>query len=896
MFLNRSENVQRQGERPTAILSANQRRRPFPHTPQEGLELRSQRLILRHHDALVRDAWASARVGRSHQTIDRQLLTRIVERDVRVRLKDAQLSNLLPRNSTRRHIGDAAVGELQTGVGDVHAISQNGDPNGMHRANLGVHHREQDVQVVDHQVEDDVNVQAAFGELAQTVDLEELRLDKERRERSDGRIEPLQMSDLQEHPCLARTTNHALGFLQRARYRFLDKDGHAVFQELARDLTVALGRDGDAHSIHLTEQLAIVGVMADGILGGDRFASHTVDVANTDKHRFRKRSVDSRMLFPNTPDADNGHPQHRLLKCTRAGGREASESSSAPTPACPSVRVPLIISSVDARRWKNEGLRVLLLAGLCALFFFYRLGAMALIGPDEPRYAQVAREMLARHDPITPTIGGQPWLEKPALAYWLMALSMRIFGVSEFAARFPSAFLATLLAFLIYGVGRRVHSPLYGILAACCFIVNPMSFGFARGATTDMPLSATLAAGLCLLFLALQEAVPRKRAWLFSGACFCFGLAILAKGLIGILFPIVIAGSYLLLHRRAAMWNGLGLARGSLVLLLVCASWYGPMLARHGWTFVDEFFIQHHIERYVTERFRHPGPISYYLPVLLVGAFPWTPLLISALARLFIQRYKRDQKGSAEDQALERLMTFAALWMVWPLSFFSLSQSKLPGYVLPIFPATAFLAAREMLSLWRREADRLARIGMLILPLFVSAIATLALFYAKKELEAFDPLKHVLFWGGLGGGLLGLGLSLAARSRALLVFVLLLCAASVPSVLSTFQPLIEKKESFQDLAEIALRAFQPGERLIGYGWFHHSLTFYTNARSIYDEHGRVRVLFSPHELIEVARHLGSVLVVAKRSHVRQLRESPQFEVELIGERGEHALLRVKLLE
>ncbi len=524
---------------------------------------------------------------------------------------------------------------------------------------------------------------------------------------------------------------------------------------------------------------------------------------------------------------------------------------------------------------------------------------MALIGPDEPRYAQVAREMLARRDPITPTIGGQPWLEKPALAYWLMALSMRIFGVSEFAARFPSAFLATLLAFLIYGVGRRVHSPLYGVFAACCFIVNPMSFGFARGATTDMPLSATLAAGLCLSFLALQEAIPSKRSWLFSGACFCFGLAVLAKGLIGIFFPVVIVSSYLLFRRCAAILNGLGLARGSLILLLVCASWYGPMLARHGWTFVDEFFLQHHIERYVTERFRHPGPIYYYLPVLLVGAFPWTPLLISACVRLFTERRRRDQKGSrrfVEDQALEHLVTFAALWTIWPLLFFSFSQSKLPGYVLPIFPAAAFLAAREILYLWREGADRIARIGMLLLPPFVSAITTLALFYAEKELDAFDPVKHALLWGGLGGGLLGLGLALAARYRALLVFLLLLCAASVPSVLTTFQPLIEKKESFRDLAEIALREFQPGERLIGYGWFHHSLTFYTNARSIYDEHGRVRVLFSPNELVEVARRFGSVLVVAKRSHVRQLRESPQYEGELIAEKGEHSLLRVKPLK
>lgn len=524
---------------------------------------------------------------------------------------------------------------------------------------------------------------------------------------------------------------------------------------------------------------------------------------------------------------------------------------------------------------------------------------MALIGPDEPRYAQVAREMLARQDPITPTIGGQPWLEKPALAYWLMAISMHIFGVSEFAARFPSALLATLLAFLIYGVGRRVHSALYGVLAACCFIVNPMSFGFARGATTDMPLSATLAAGLGLLFLALEEVAPRKRFWLFTSACFCFGLAVLAKGLIGIFFPIVIAGSYLLLCRRAVVLSKLELAWGGLVLLLVCASWYGPMLVRHGWAFVDEFFIQHHIERYMTERFRHPGPIYYYLPVLLVGSFPWTPLLISAFVRFFTERRRRDREWnpqSTRDQALERFLMFAVLWMVWPLLFFSFSQSKLPGYVLPIFPAAAFLIAREMLFLWSVGADRSIRIAMLTLPLVMSAITTLALFYAEKELEAFSPLKHVLFWGGVGGALLGLGLWLTARYRMLLVFVLLMCVASVPSVLTTFQPLIERKESFRDLAEIALRKFRPGEQLVGYGWFHHSLTFYTNARSIYDGRGRVQILFSPNELVEVLRRLGSVLVVARRPHVGQLREHPQFKTELIGERGGYSLLRVKLLK
>jgi len=522
---------------------------------------------------------------------------------------------------------------------------------------------------------------------------------------------------------------------------------------------------------------------------------------------------------------------------------------------------------------------------------------MALIGPDEPRYAQVAREMLARRDPITPTIGGQPWLEKPVLTYWLMALSMYAFGVNEFAARFPSALLATGVAFLLYGVGRRVHSPLYGFFAACSFIVNPMAFGFARGATTDMPLSTTLAAGLCFLFLASEEDAPRRRSRLFTAAGFCLGLAVLAKGLIGLLLPLLIMGSYLFLRRSMKRQWGFGLARGGLVCLLVCAIWYGPMMAQHGWRFVQEFFIEHHFLRYATGRFQHPGPLYYYIPVLLVGTFPWTPFLLAAVVRLLMVRRRSDPREdrSSPEHPLDRLLVFAALWTAWPFLFFSFSQSKLPGYLLPVLPAAAFLGASEWLRVWGAAQDRLARFALRALPLFFLAIAVSALLYAGRELERFVPWTSPLFWGALGGTAIGIGLAFAARYRALITTVLLTCVALVPTVLATFQPLIERKESFQDLAEIALKELRPEEKLIGYGWFHHTLTFYTNARSIYDERGRVRILFSEEELREIVRDLVSVLVVARRHHLNELRNSGRYEVELIGSKGGSVLLRVKHL-
>jgi len=552
---------------------------------------------------------------------------------------------------------------------------------------------------------------------------------------------------------------------------------------------------------------------------------------------------------------------------------------------------------VLARRLQRETLWPLLLAGLCGLFFFYRLGAMALIGPDEPRYAQVAREMLARRDPITPTIGGQPWLEKPALTYWLMALSMRALGVSELAARLPSALLATAVAFVLYGVGRRAHSPLYGFFAACCFIVTPMAFGFARGATTDMPFSATLTAGLCLLFLASEATAPRRRSRLFIAAGFCLGLAVLAKGLIGVLFPILIMGSSFFLRRSLRLFpRGKELAWSSLAFLLACASWYGPMLARHGWRFINEFFIEHHIQRYTTDRFQHPGPVYYYLPVLLVGMFPWTPLLLLALARLLGERRGIASSGDSENHPLARLRVFAALWIAWPFLFFSFSQSKLPGYLLPVIPAAALLAAAELLRIWGAPPARAMKLQAISLPIFFFAIAEAALLYARRELGDVNSMKPLLLWGIRGGALVGIGLALAARQRALILLILSMCVAGVPILLTIFQPAIERKESYRTVAEIALRNFQPGERLVGYGWFHHTLTFYTNARSIYDEHGRVRIIFSQRELWEIARDLGSVLVVTQQRHVRELRSSPEFDVELVGSDGEYCIVRLKVLK
>src|ERR1700704_1183070 len=340
---------------------------------------------------------------------------------------------------------------------------------------------------------------------------------------------------------------------------------------------------------------------------------------------------------------------------------------------------------------------VLLLVAFCGFLFFYGLGAFGLLGADEPRYAQVAREMLDRSDWVTPTLQGKPWLEKPVLYYWHAMLSFRAFGGTDQAARVPAAFDAGLLIAVIYFFLRRFRpgSELDGALitASCAAVV-----GFARAAATDMPLAATFAIAL-LGWYAWYES--RTRIYL-AGLYIFLALGTLAKGPVAPALAAVIIFLFVAVKRDwpaipRTLW-----IPGIALYLAATLPWYIAVQVRNP-EFFRVFILEHNLARFSQDLYHHRQPFWFYLPVFLLAMMPWTIVLIFAIverARLiWSEGRKKEVFFSPEDS----LQLFLLIWMLVPILFFSASQPKRPGYFLPAVPAGALLVT-EYLAGRRSEA------------------------------------------------------------------------------------------------------------------------------------------------------------------------------------------------
>lgn len=332
----------------------------------------------------------------------------------------------------------------------------------------------------------------------------------------------------------------------------------------------------------------------------------------------------------------------------------------------------------------------LLLAGFCGFLFFYGLAFFGLLGADEPRYAQVAREMLARHDWITPTLGGQPWLEKPPLYYWQAMLTFRMFGVSDWAARLPSAIDATLMVIAVYLFFCRFR-PGSQLDAALMTASAAGIIGFARAASMDMALAASFTAAL-LAWYTWHESATLIYLWL---AYAFLALGMLAKGpvapfLAAVIISIfaVLRGDYGILRRTLSI-------RGMLIFGLIALPWYIAVQIRNP-DFFHAFILQHNLERFSSNLYHHREPFWYYIPVGLAALLPWAVLAVAAIAETIRDWWserrwsERREKSNSPEEALN---VFLLIWFFLPIIFFSISQSKLPGYILPALPAATLLLA-----------------------------------------------------------------------------------------------------------------------------------------------------------------------------------------------------------
>lgn len=373
----------------------------------------------------------------------------------------------------------------------------------------------------------------------------------------------------------------------------------------------------------------------------------------------------------------------------------------------------------------------LLLFGFCAFLFFFGLAYFGLVGADEPRYAQVAREMLARHDWITPTLGGKPWLEKPSLYYWQAMLAYRVFGVSDWAARLPSALDATLMVLAVYLFLRRFR-PGFHLDGALMTASAAAVIGFARAASTDMPLAATFTIALLAWYAWHESGSKSYLDWFYI----FLGLAMLAKGPVApALAAVIIVIFALAKGERQIIWRTLWIP-GILLFCAVGLPWYIAVQMRNP-EFFRVFILEHNLARFGTDLYHHHQPFWYYLPVVLLGLLPWTMLVASALLESIRGWWA---EGREIFRSEDGFSAFLVIWLIVPLVFFSISASKLPGYIVPALPAGTLLLTEYV----RRHANDDDRPR--ILPIVLHSIVA-ALLVVPALMLQYIVFQHQLPWG-----------------------------------------------------------------------------------------------------------------------------------------------------
>jgi 4-amino-4-deoxy-L-arabinose transferase-like glycosyltransferase len=467
------------------------------------------------------------------------------------------------------------------------------------------------------------------------------------------------------------------------------------------------------------------------------------------------------------------------------------------TPAMLASTAPLV-SSVPPLTRRSAWV----LFALFALVWFANLDYRRLVHPDEGRYAEIPREMVATGDWITPRLDGIQYFEKPALQYWLTAAAYRAFGVHGWTARLWPA-LAGFLGVLFIGyVGRRLGGPMLGLYGAAALGGCLWYAGNAHILTLDAGLTLWMTLGLGAFFIGQHtEDADRRRVWMWT-AWIALALATLSKGLIGIVLPGMALVAYSAVTRDWALWRRLHLASGAILFLVVVAPWFIVVSLRNP-GFFDFFFIHEHFTRFLTSEHRRTGAWWYFVPILVVGLLPWALVFFATLPRMW--------KLAPSEPSGFSWQRFALVWSAVIFVFFSASGSKLPSYILPIFPALALPIGSQLATLPEATLSRLT------LPLVIAAgVVMIAAFVGYPALvariaDARQPAELLLAYGpwiqwGLAvafvGGVVGWWCLRRGRRTGAVLAVALTSLIAAQVILSGYDVLAETRSSEPILAKI----------------------------------------------------------------------------------------------
>jgi 4-amino-4-deoxy-L-arabinose transferase-like glycosyltransferase len=548
--------------------------------------------------------------------------------------------------------------------------------------------------------------------------------------------------------------------------------------------------------------------------------------------------------------------------------------------------------------WRRDLVLLVLLFGA---LFAWRLGSAPLVNPDEGRYAEVPREMLAGGDWVTPRLNGVPYFEKPPLVYWAVAACERFLGPSEWSVRLTPALFAVGGILMAYGAARRLYGRDAGFWSAIVLGTSLLYMAMGHLVGLDMAVSVLMSATLFCFVLGVREPPGWRRRWLFYGLYASAALATLTKGLMGFLITGAVMLLWLVLVDQWKRLRPLHLPSGIAIFLAIAAPWHVLVSGRNpGWAHF--YLVYEHWERFFEKGHGRYQPFWFFVPVLLLGVFPWTGFLWSALRDALAGGWSRRRENA---QAW-----FFAIWAAFIFLFFSKSQSKLIPYILPVFPPLAVLVGRWLAAtLPLQDAFARMRLGLrtfgflcgLLAAGMCVAVLRPGLIREASQASELRPYAYVmaaiLCVGGIRAMIPRPGEGVARGA----VIAMTTTFAFLMGVLLLAMPIIDAR-STKAVAVAARGIVRPGEPVYCYHGFFHDFTYYSgNVVGLVNYTDELELQFlGPEErkarFIDDAEFrrqwagAGRVFAVARIRDTAELFADPSFRYHILAAGPHHYLL------
>lgn len=466
--------------------------------------------------------------------------------------------------------------------------------------------------------------------------------------------------------------------------------------------------------------------------------------------------------------------------------------------------------------WIKDFLLITLIIGT---LFGAKLGNYPLHAPDGARYSEIPREMVVDGDYIIPHINGIKYFEKPPLFYWMQTISIKAFGANDLAVSIVNALMALGLSLLIYFIGRKLYGRLSGIIASFIFATSGLVFALTRVITLDMTFTFFLTASICSFLLATQMSLGVKRNWYFWMMYIFAALAVMTKGLVGIIFPGLIILIWVIVFKKWRDIKTYRIISGLFIFLLITAPWHILVQFKNP-EFFHFYFTEQHFLRYLTD-YASRSQRWWFLPAFLLGGlYPWTVFLPQTIVY------------QSRSQNHEQPTIFLLIWALVIYIFYTFSNSQLIHYLLPVFPPIAILLGNYLATYWQGNQHRPITIGfniLLFLNILLGICAICAIFILNFNEQAIT--KQNLYVAAaciILGGIISVifyrrrGLAFGFTALVITTSILLLYISPIITIIN--------KQSIKPLTNTLLQKLKPEDEVICYGDYYQDLPFYLERR------------------------------------------------------------------